>query len=50
LFTQPFTPIRLLRNAGLLMFDLSVTAKDSLSQLSLGAAGRIPRLARGARL
>ncbi len=49
-FTQPFTPIRLLRDAGLLMFDLSSTAKDRLSQLSLGAAGRIPRLARGARL
>ena len=31
-------------------FDLSPQAKQAMSQLSLGAAGRIPRLARGARL
>jgi len=50
LFTQPFGPVRLLRNAGMLAFDLLPPAKDALSQLSLGAAGRVPRLARGAPL
>lgn len=50
LFTQPFGPAKLLRDVGLLAFDLLPAAKDALSQLSLGAAGRIPRLARGAKL
>lgn len=49
-FRQPFAPVRLLRNLALLAFDLSPMAKEALSQLSLGAAGRVPRLARGARL
>lgn len=50
LFTQPFTPVKLLRDVGLLAFDLLPPAKAAMSQLSLGAAGRIPRLARGAPL
>ena len=50
LFTQPFGPAKLLRDAGLLAFDLLPFAKDALSQLSLGAAGKVPRLARGGRL
>jgi 2-octaprenyl-6-methoxyphenol hydroxylase len=50
LFTQPFGPAKLARNIGLLAFDLMPAAKDALSQLSLGAAGRIPRLARGGKL
>jgi len=50
LFTQPFGPVKLLRDAGLLMFDLMPPAKSALSALSLGAAGRIPRMARGAPL
>lgn len=50
LFSQPLAPIKLLRNAGMLAFDLMPAAKDALSQLSLGAAGRVPRLARGAPL
>jgi 2-octaprenyl-6-methoxyphenol hydroxylase len=50
LFTQPFAPVKLLRDLGLLAFDLMPAAKDAMSQLSLGAAGRVPRLARGARL
>jgi 2-octaprenyl-6-methoxyphenol hydroxylase len=50
LFTQPFGPVKLVRDLGMLAFDLLPQAKDALSQLSLGAAGRIPRLARGARL
>ncbi len=50
LFSHPFGPVKLLRNAGMLAFDLMPSAKDALSQLSLGAAGRVPRLARGAPL
>lgn len=49
-FSQPLGPIKFLRDAGMLAFDLMPTAKDALSQLSLGAAGRVPRLARGAPL
>ncbi len=36
-----------LRDLGLLLFDLSPTAKSALSRLSWGFAGRTPRLARG---
>lgn len=50
LFTQPFGPAKLLRDVGMLAFDLMPAAKDALSQLSLGAAGKVPRLARGASL
>jgi 2-octaprenyl-6-methoxyphenol hydroxylase len=50
LFSQPLGPFKLLRNVGMLAFDLMPAAKDALSQLSLGAAGRVPRLARGAQL
>jgi 2-octaprenyl-6-methoxyphenol hydroxylase len=50
LFGSPFGPVKLLRDLGLLAFDLSPAAKQSLSRLSLGAAGRVPRLARGAPL
>ena len=50
LFTQPFGPVKFARDLGLLAFDLVPAAKDAMSQLSLGAAGRIPRLARGAKL
>lgn len=50
LFSQPLGPVKLLRNVGMLAFDLMPAAKDALSQLSLGAAGRVPRLARGAPL
>ncbi|HEY8537322.1 MAG TPA: 2-octaprenyl-6-methoxyphenyl hydroxylase [Steroidobacteraceae bacterium] len=49
-FTQPFAPVKLLRDIGLLAFDLLPPAKSALAQLSLGAAGRVPRLARGAPL
>jgi 2-octaprenyl-6-methoxyphenol hydroxylase len=50
LFTQPFGPIKLLRDLGLLAFDLMPPAKSAMAQLSLGAAGKVPRLARGASL
>jgi 2-octaprenyl-6-methoxyphenol hydroxylase len=47
LFSVPLGPVRHLRNLGLLAFDLFPPAKAALSSLSTGAAGRIPRLARG---
>lgn len=47
LFSAPWGPVRYLRNLGLLAFDLLPPAKAALSSLSTGAAGRIPRLARG---
>ena len=50
LFGQPFGPLKVLRDVGMLAFDLLPAAKGALSQLSLGAAGRIPKLARGASL
>ena len=50
LFAQPLGPIKKLRDVGMLAFDLMPAAKGALSQLSLGAAGRIPKLARGASL
>jgi 2-octaprenyl-6-methoxyphenol hydroxylase len=50
LFSQPLGPVKVLRDAAMLAFDLMPAAKDALSQLSLGAAGRVPRLARGAPL
>ena len=50
LFTNKFGPIKAARNVGMLLFDLSPHAKDYLARLSLGAAGKIPRLARGATL
>jgi len=36
-----------LRNLGLLLFDLTPPAKSALSRVSVGFAGRTPRLARG---
>jgi 2-octaprenyl-6-methoxyphenol hydroxylase len=50
LFSQGIGPIKAARDVGMLLFDLSPQAKDYLAQLSLGAAGRIPRLARGGTL
>jgi 2-octaprenyl-6-methoxyphenol hydroxylase len=46
-FGSPWSPVRRLRNLGLLAFDLLPPAKAALSALSTGAAGRIPKLARG---
>jgi 2-octaprenyl-6-methoxyphenol hydroxylase len=40
-------PVRLLRDAGLLLFDLLPPAKRALARVSLGFGGRSPRLARG---
>ncbi|HVY23561.1 MAG TPA: 2-octaprenyl-6-methoxyphenyl hydroxylase [Steroidobacteraceae bacterium] len=49
-FNQPLGVIKFARDVGLLTFDLLPVAKDALSQLSVGASGRVPRLARGALL
>ena len=46
LFGSPFAPLRLARGLGLVLFDLSPTAKSAMSRLSLGFASRLPRLAR----
>lgn len=46
-FGNPLAPIRAARTLGLLAFDVSPFAKAALSKLSLGFAGRLPRLARG---
>ncbi len=50
LFANPLGAVRGLRNVGLLAFDLLPPAKAALSSLSTGAAGRIPKLARGVAL
>jgi 2-octaprenyl-6-methoxyphenol hydroxylase len=50
MFSAPLGPFAFVRDLGLLTFDLMPSAKHALSQLSLGAAGRIPRLSRGAPL
>lgn len=47
LFGNDTPGLGLVRNFGLLMFDLSPTAKRALSRVSWGFAGRLPRLARG---
>ncbi|MEI6458877.1 MAG: 2-octaprenyl-6-methoxyphenyl hydroxylase [Pseudomonadota bacterium] len=47
LFSSRFAPVRFARGLGLLLFDLSPTAKSAMSRLSQGFAGRLPRLARG---
>lgn len=47
LFGDSTPGVPLLRDLGLLLFDLSPTAKQALSRLSWGFAGRTPRLARG---
>ena len=47
LFGSPLGPLRGLRSMGLLAFDAFPPAKAAMARLSVGAAGRIPRLARG---
>ena len=47
LFGNPFGPVRAARALGLLLFDATPAAKSALARLSLGFAGRLPRLARG---
>jgi len=47
LFGSPFGLARGLRSAGMLAFDAFPPAKSAMARLSVGAAGRVPRLARG---
>ena len=47
LFGSDLPGLGLVRNFGLLLFDLSPAAKRVLSRVSWGFAGRMPRLARG---
>jgi 2-octaprenyl-6-methoxyphenol hydroxylase len=47
LFGSDKPGLGLVRNFGLLFFDLSPAAKSALSRVSWGFAGRMPRLARG---
>jgi 2-octaprenyl-6-methoxyphenol hydroxylase len=47
LFGSERPGLGLVRNFGLLLFDLSPTAKRALSRVSWGFSGRMPRLARG---
>lgn len=47
LFADRRPPIGLLRNLGLLLFDLAPPAKAALARVSAGFAGPTPRLARG---
>ncbi len=49
-FSNPLGAVRRLRNLALLLFDVLPPAKAALSALSTGAAGRIPKLARGVAL
>ena len=47
LFGSELPGLATIRNFGLLLFDLSPTAKRALSRVSWGFAGRMPRLSRG---
>jgi 2-octaprenyl-6-methoxyphenol hydroxylase len=47
LFASPLGAARVLRSFGLLAFDALPPAKSAMARLSVGASGRIPRLARG---
>jgi 2-octaprenyl-6-methoxyphenol hydroxylase len=47
LFGSPLGALRGLRSVGLLAFDVLPPAKAAMARLSVGAAGRVPRLARG---
>lgn len=49
-FSSRWGLVQRLRNLGLLAFDVLPPAKAALSRLSTGAAGRIPKLARGVAL
>ncbi len=47
LFGDTRPGVALLRNLGLLMFDLAPPAKSALARVSAGFGGPTPRLARG---
>ncbi len=47
LFGNPLLPVRAARAASMLLFDLATPAKQSFARVTMGLAGRLPRLARG---
>lgn len=47
LFSNPLLPVTLLRDAGMLALDFIPPAKRLFTRLTMGSAGRLPRLARG---
>jgi 2-octaprenyl-6-methoxyphenol hydroxylase len=50
LFSTPLGVVKSLRSLGILAFDVFPPAKSALARLSVGAAERVPRLARGVHL
>ncbi|MEE9342986.1 MAG: 2-octaprenyl-6-methoxyphenyl hydroxylase [Gammaproteobacteria bacterium] len=50
LFAMPYPPLRWLRNGGMVAMDVLPPAKRWFGKLTMGRAGRLPRLARGLRL
>ncbi len=50
LFGNPLGPVKALRDMGLLLFDVLPPAKSALALLSMGVAGRLPKLSRGVAL
>lgn len=50
IFSQPFPPLAWARDAGMLALDLCPSAKRWFGRLTMGRAGRLPRLARGVEL
>jgi len=46
-FANPLPPVRAARDASLLLFDLVTPAKRAFARVTMGLAGRLPRLARG---
>jgi len=47
LFGNPLPPLRSARGASMLLFDLVTPAKHAFARVTMGLAGRLPRLARG---
>jgi 2-octaprenyl-6-methoxyphenol hydroxylase len=47
LFGNPLGPVRAARGASLLLFDLASPAKRAFARVTMGLAGKLPRLARG---
>ena len=50
IFSQPLPPVAWLRDAGMLALDLCPPAKRWFGRMTMGRAGRLPRLARGLEL
>ncbi|MBI5040698.1 MAG: 2-octaprenyl-6-methoxyphenyl hydroxylase [Gammaproteobacteria bacterium] len=50
LFTNPLPPVAWVRDLGMLALDLCPPAKRIFAKLTMGRAGRLPRLARGLEL